>query len=347
MDTIINLSIKTGANIEELHLDNTQSIVKQLLNERAFEYVTAYHSTEHHLKIELNKILKQKLCPIPGSSAPRNGSEPALAQNQEGYLIQGTIRNLQNPSEAIPVVIKISFDTRVEYETKICRKLRNMKCPLLWFSSSFYFWDTPILVYEMLSPLSRDDDPCQVGQAILEQLRYLHQFGVHNNIKSENIGVRITKEQKREYILFNYEGTATEKLEWGYRRNTWQRNYSSQTPKERDQVTTAKNDLLELGYCLNKIAITPQQHHCIDRYIKMVYHIDQRHIPLDIYDRLIAILTGKSRVSQCLRDISAEEETSSSDSPNETSESACSSMSSSNCEEALTSDGKSHSCFLS
>lgn len=305
MDTIINLSVKTGANIEELHLDNTQSIVKQLLNERAFEYIMAYHPTEHHRKVELNKIVEQKLRPIQRSSC----------------LIQGTMRNLQHPAEAIPVMVKISLDNRVEYETRICRKLRNMKCPLLWFSSSFYFWDTPILVYEILSPLSHDDDPCRVGQAILEQLKYLHRFGVHNNIKLRNIGVRITKEPvpKREYFLFDYGGVAIEKLEFGYRRYTWQRNYSSQTPKENNQVTTPINDLLELGYCLNKIA-TSQQSLSIDQYIEMVDHIDPRHIPSDIYDQLAEILAGKFPLSHHIRDTSDDISSSKSEHDEESSE---------------------------
>ena len=349
MDTIINLSIKTGADIEELHLDNTQSLVKQLLNERAFKYIMAYHPFEHHRKIELNEIVKQK------SSL---------------YLIRGIMRNLQNPIEAIPVMVKISFDKRVEYETRICRKLRNLKCPLLWFSSSFYFWDTPIIVYEVLSPLSHDDDPCQVGQAILEQLRYLHRFGVHNNIKSENIGVRITKEtakdqtsfgapvgtcddvlvptQKREYFLFDYEGTATEKLKWGYRRYTWQGNYSSQTPKEFNQITTPKNDLLELGYCIDKIA-TPQQHLYIDRYIRIVRHIDPRHIPSNIYDQLNEILEEKSNMLQSPGDTSTDEETSSSRSDHDVPpKKTCSYVSSSESEHhEEASDVKLHSCFLS
>ena len=62
-------------------------------------------------------------------------------------------------------------------------KLRHMKCPLPWISSSFKLLDKPVLVMEKLLSLGEDDDEFQMAIDVIDQLRYLHQFAVHNDIK--------------------------------------------------------------------------------------------------------------------------------------------------------------------
>lgn len=136
----------------------------------------------------------------------------------------------------------------VEYETSIYRGLKKKGCPLPYFSPSYRFWNDPVLVLEMMEEIGKDDDYREMGCQVLCQLEHLHTFGVHNDIKPGNIMKRGEK-----YFLIDYGGVASERLEYGYRRWTWSGTWTSQKIHVKDQVTTHKNDLIELGYTLNAL----------------------------------------------------------------------------------------------
>ena len=273
MEQILSLSLRTGVDITKW-LPSKQKVptFELCLDDKAFRYIMAYHHTENYRKIEFTNIIKKtpKIC-----------------------YIQGNLLDIKDSNRIAPVIVKASdYDNRIEYEIQIYCKLRQLKCPIPWFSSSFYLWDRSVLVLESLTLLSDIDDPCQIGQDILQQLKYLHKFGVHNNIKPNNIGVHL-QNNKRNYFLLNYEGTATETLKYGYRRRVWPAHNSSQLPQCGNQVTTAKNDFLELGYTLRTMIQTSQQSEIISQYIVYVENIRSKPDSLNIHDQLSVILAGQ------------------------------------------------------
>jgi serine/threonine protein kinase len=152
----------------------------------------------------------------------------------------------------IKVVAKwFRFEERtVEEEYLNYEKLKSLNCPLPFFSVKYRLWNEPLLLLEYLEPLGEDEDYLALGRDVLEQLEYLHKFGVHNDIKVNNIMKR--KEPKR-YFLIDLGGVAKTKFKHGYLRWTWSENWTCQKIHQRDQVTTPKHDFIELGYCMNAL----------------------------------------------------------------------------------------------
>ncbi|SPN79902.1 Protein kinase [Cedratvirus Zaza IHUMI] len=146
-------------------------------------------------------------------------------------------------------------DMDITFEMGLYKKLRLLGCPLPYFSCSYRFWKDKVLLMEELESLSEEDDPYQVGVCVLEQLSYLHTFAVHSDIKPNNI----MRKGKR-YYLIDFGGVALKRLDYGYKRWNWSEKWTSQKMHVKNQITTAKNDLIELGYTLN--------------------YLEQRHSPL-------------------------------------------------------------------
>jgi serine/threonine protein kinase len=137
-------------------------------------------------------------------------------------------------------------DTR--YEMGIYKQLEKMGCTVPWISYDFYFWNQPIIVMEYLDSVGTQDNEYRMAVDVLKQLRYLHQFAIHNDIKPGNI----MRKSSRYYVI-DYGGVASEKYKHGYRRWIWSPRWTSQKPHEPDQVTTAKYDLIELGYTMKSL----------------------------------------------------------------------------------------------
>lgn len=213
------------------------------------------------------------------------------------FVIEGNLRSEnQFVSPAVPVVIKWygSKEKNITFETNIYKKLYKLGCPVPKFSSHFSFWDSPILVLEKLFPINpRKDDIYIVAIEILKQLKYLHNFGVHTDIKPDNI----MKNHKNIPYLIDYGGIALIKFDHGYKRNTWNSRFTSQVPFFNNQVTTAKNDFLELGYTLNHWENGPKYKNFksefngkIGKYMYQVNQINEKKIKPNIYEDLIACL---------------------------------------------------------
>lgn len=215
------------------------------------------------------------------------------------------VRVMEGELEGYPVVVKWynSKKRDVTYEIGIYQRLRDMRCPLLpWFSTNYRFMEHPILVMEKLSPLDHTDNEHQLGIQVLEQLRYIHRFGVHCDIKPHNIMKRTSENL---YFLIDHGGVTTERLSYGYRRWLWSPAWTSQRSHAVNQITTYKNDLIELGYTMKAIQnlrlrkVRFGQYRKIDRYngklreyMDYVMDLDHRSQPTDkLYDRLISILS--------------------------------------------------------
>lgn len=202
------------------------------------------------------------------------------------FLIKGRV-------DDTPVIVKWYQNKRrdTSYEIGIYNKLKELGCPVPWFSSTYEFWNTPVLVIEELQPLGKEDDEFVVAVEVLNQLQYLHQVAVYNNMKPADIVKRVV-DGKTTYFLIDYGGVATQKLEHGYRRWCWTPKWTSQTPHEKDQVTTAKNDFLELGSVIKTLQEDNGRYECndkLERFMKRVNEVNEKNIMSKDYLDLIAI----------------------------------------------------------
>ena len=229
--------------------------------------------------------------------------------NPKGSLIQLDNRISKGKHVAVmsgklngetPVVVKWYQSNRRDtlYEINIYKKLREIGCKTPWFSSSYSFWDFPILVLEKLKPLTKDDNEFEMGAQILEQLKMLHDnIGIHNDVKPGNVMKRDVKGTP-EYLMIDHGGVATKKLSYGYRRWIWSPKWTSQEPHVHKQLTTAKNDFIELGYTMKTMQNWRTHEKSVrsgftGRLLKFMNRVDQvnpRQIVAKDYSDLIKIL---------------------------------------------------------
>lgn len=176
-----------------------------------------------------------------------------LKDSKSVKVLSGVI---EGPSPRSVVVKYISSRKHtIEDEIDHYQKLDKMGCSLPWYSADFFYWNTRVLVLEKLEPLGPYEDEYQVGRQILRQLRYLHRYGCHSDIKPPNIMKRKRKGGKGryDYFLIDYGGVATVPLKEGYKRWIWTEKWSSQEPHVKNQVITPTQDFIELAYVMRVI----------------------------------------------------------------------------------------------
>lgn len=205
------------------------------------------------------------------------------------------IAGVLNKNERVKIIFcernKVAkwFSGNLAFEISIYQRLEEEKCPLPYFSTSYRIWNKKILFMERLFPLEEHDNPYEIGICVLEQLYYLHRFGVHNDIKPCNILKR-----GKQYFLIDFGGVATEKLLYGYKRWNWSRSWTCQKMHAKEQVTTAKHDFIELGYVINSLLGSEQPrknfYGKILEYMEQVRQIDEENIEDNIYGKLKNIL---------------------------------------------------------
>lgn len=198
-----------------------------------------------------------------------------------------------------PVIVKWyqSGHRDTQYEIDIYKRLRHIECPTPWFSASYSFWDSPVLVMEKLKPLDKTDNPGHMAAAVIRQLMYLHKFGCHNDIKPGNVMKRVDPDKGPVYFLIDYGGVATHRLRYGYRRWIWSPKWTCQRPHAEDQVTTAKHDFIELGYTWKTMEnwVTGEKEirtgfrGTLAKFMRRVAQIDEKHITSRDYKDLIDI----------------------------------------------------------
>lgn len=168
-----------------------------------------------------------------------------LGAAPDQYVFQGI-----RLSDEQPVVIKWYKEAEeIEKEISYMNQACLARVPLPWFDTSYYFWDRPVLVMELLEPLTRGQENIrELGLQLLLILERLHTFAVHNDIKPENI----MKKDSR-YYLIDFGDIAVTPKGYGKERRVWSPLWSSQVP-EMGQITTPKYDLIELVYTLRYLA---------------------------------------------------------------------------------------------
>ena len=160
------------------------------------------HDEAYHGQIQLLKLIKK---------------------GKHAFVIEGVLEHSPNPKSTKvvqkPVIVKWyqSPKRNITYESNAYKKLEELGCPLPWFSACYRVWDSPVLVMEKLINLAPNDDEYMMGIHVINQLRFLHTFCVHCDIKPQNIMKRET-DDGIEYLLIDFGGISKERLEHGYRR---------------------------------------------------------------------------------------------------------------------------------
>lgn len=187
-------------------------------------------------------------------------------KNNKGAKILAALL-MRTPSDygtAKSIVVKASYTSAILTEMETYIQLRRMGCPLPWFSVNYSYWGHPVLVMEKLEPITFDkEDVRTVCRNVIEQLRYVHQIGVHCDIKPGNIMKKClshtgSKKHRYYYYIIDYGGIATQEYKSHgpiryFKRHTHTELFSSQR-SAKERKCQAVNDLLELGYTLNYIA---------------------------------------------------------------------------------------------
>lgn len=186
-----------------------------------------------------------------------------------------------------------------QYEIDIYRRMKELGAPIPWFSTKYQFMDQPVLIMEKLQPIDGSDNPYEVGIQILNQLKYLHQIGVHCDLKPENIMKRVDDT----YFMIDFGGVTTEHLESGYRRWIWNPKYTSQRKGGHNQLTSCKYDFIELCFVMKALKnirkygstgeFRSRYHGKLLRYMNRVDQLTEAHSPENfIHDELISILSS-------------------------------------------------------
>lgn len=241
-----------------------------LFDEQWFPYVHCYDERDHKIKFE-----------------------KTLTIGRYVFVLLGRL------NDTLPVVVKWYQSHRrdTSYEIDIYKKLRHAKLNMPWFSSTYQFWNSPVLVMEKLHPLDKEDDEFKVGIEVLKQLMTIHTIGIHNDIKPGNVMKRM-KNGKPIYFIIDYGGITTEKYKYGYRRWIWTPKWTCQRPHAKNQVTTPKHDFIELGYTIKTMQnwttgdsrIREGFSGKLAKYMDRVALIDEKHVKSKDYHDLIKIL---------------------------------------------------------
>jgi hypothetical protein len=179
-------------------------------------------------------------------------------------LFQGALISKKG-AKPVPVIVKWYESERkdTEYEISAYCELRKINCKTPWFSSSFMLWKTPVLVMEPLEELDHTDDEYEAAAQTLQELKIIHQKGIHNDIKRQNVmkrkykpdptGKRVDKGEW-EYLVIDYGGMTVERLGYGWKRSVWSPKYTCQKPHpKKPQITTPWHDFKETGYMMKDI----------------------------------------------------------------------------------------------
>jgi serine/threonine protein kinase len=240
-----NLTKQERNIVIELYILKKISPFQILSNEILFRIVYCYE--EKGNIIILKNIIKvgKHACVLLGYLKKRDGDYKKIIDESLG---------LHDSEENFEVVVKWYKSERhsIDFESSIYRRLSQLYCPLPFFSTKFKFWNEDVLVIEKLTPIDMNDNPYDIGIHIIYQLFFLHKFGVHCDIKPQNI-MKKYKNGNPQYFLIDFGGVAIESLNDGFRRWLWSPKWTSQKPHQKNQVVYPIHDLIELGFTMNYI----------------------------------------------------------------------------------------------
>lgn len=222
-----------------------------------------------------------------------------LKEGKHAKVFEGRDKN--NETKVVKYYNSEKRDTC--FEIGVYDKLKELNMKLPWFNSNYYFWNSKVLVLEKLTKLNSKEDEFDLAIQLIKQLKILHTFGVHSDIKPLNImKKRNYKTKKTTYYLIDFGGISYEKFQHGYRRWIWSPKWTCQTSHQKNQCTTMKHDFIELGYTMKhiqtikkykdeksqrKVPMRSGFDGKLGKYMDYVDKIDEKNIPDDIHDKLI------------------------------------------------------------
>lgn len=219
----------------------------QLLRLRYFDFLKAWDDDGRYVVLE--KFLQKR-------------------KSDHVRLVVGTLHNPVDDDKKSEqkVILKWHQSSRRDTRAEVWayKKLRNLKCRVPWFSSSYMLWKTPVLIIEPLEKISGEDNLFEMMAQITQQLKIVHKIGVHSDIKPGNImkgrfGQTYSEVERGvdqgdwAFFLIDYGGLATEKTNpkdkpWLYWRHTWTKHYAAMNRRQEDQRFHWVYDLLELVF---------------------------------------------------------------------------------------------------
>lgn len=286
----------------------------EIFIENLYELYTKYSADDDPtLKVKLFEItMLERISP---NFLMLDAYQPyALCYNKSGHVLRLDWNSIMRRSYHYPiqgydrdkrVIVKIYRDNfPLDQEVNILQRLQKLNCPVPDFSTDYFFWNRPVLVLytDGTEDLTREDDPFVVAAQILQQLRYLHTFAIHNNLKPDGIRKKTDGSGITTYFISNFHSSATERLEHGYRRHIWSPYFCCQVPHKTNQVTTPKHDFIELGYTIKVMqnwstgekGVRQGYIGKLEQYMERCSRIDEKNVLLSDYDDLTEILNGKS-----------------------------------------------------
>lgn len=124
------------------------------------------------------------------------------------------------------------------------------------YSTEYELWGQPVLVMERLVSLDGEtDDIYTMGISVLRQLKDLHRWGVHCDLKPGNIMKKKQGDGWR-YLVIDYGGVATERFSHGFKRWIWSPKWTSQMRRSaagKEIICTAYHDFVELGFTMQTL----------------------------------------------------------------------------------------------
>ena len=181
-----------------------------------------------------------------------------LTEGKHVRLFRGT--HVRTGRAVIVKIYQSGSGRDTGYENDLYRRLGK---PEPCFSTSYYIWGCPVLVMAPLLSLDTDDDEYEMAVQVILQLRRLHRFGVHCDLKPGNIMKRVKRSAsgtRIRYLVIDFGGASVERYgrgNHGYRRWVWSPKWTSQPRRSenggREVIATAKNDLIELVYTMKTL----------------------------------------------------------------------------------------------
>lgn len=282
-------------------------------------------------KVPTKVLLNPKFYDVVKAFDPRGNYvtlSKVISKGDRVRLVEGLLQVADGAK--YPVIVKwYKAENRdTTYEINVYREMRRRGATIPWISSGFIVHTSRVLIMEPLLPLTAEDNEFEMAAEVLEQLRVLNRFAIHNDLKPGNIMKRnpkgklptdeITIQQAgkdAKYLVIDYGGVATKRLGYGYRRWCRSPRWSSEPMGVHDQITTARADFIELGYTMKtmqcwrsgevqKGRIGDSCNYKVDPYrngfkgklaiyMKRAFAVDPKNILDKDYDDLIAILKAK------------------------------------------------------
>lgn len=180
----------------------------------------------------------------------------SISENQNVYLVTDSKTNTEWVAKwelGIEQKEKGENLEALEYD-----KLRKMGAQCPDTKNGYKFANIPVLVIERLYPIDITDNPLVMARQILTtQLKYIHTYGCHFDLKTDNIMKRLSSPV---YFIIDMNLSKQALPGGGYQRLHFTPLYKSQSlpPSfaqyvDRRLKSTYVNDFIELGYVVNQL----------------------------------------------------------------------------------------------